>query len=211
MRPTGSGGPPAGPLRPVHAAPRAPALPPNVGMPALTHARGLTRYPVRTSAQVTSFMWVSQTGGRQRPRWVTDDESKPLHERGWCQPPHRPPKNSRRALHSQPGSCAGRSPVVGNTLETAQKRNRPFRILESGDVPLARGSPPRRHTRYWLTPICVHGASIGSDTTNTDQHGRASTPMERWQDPAPPMPRAALPASTPASAPSARRTRASAR
>jgi hypothetical protein len=39
--------------------------------------------------------------GRQRPRWVTDDESKPLHERGWCQPPHRP-AGELQACPSQP-------------------------------------------------------------------------------------------------------------
>jgi len=32
-------------------------------MPALTYARGLTQYPVHTSAQVTSSMWVSLGGG----------------------------------------------------------------------------------------------------------------------------------------------------
>jgi hypothetical protein len=75
-----------GPLRATAPLPRHWPIGPAEGCPCV----GAYQPPTGRSVQVTSQIRISRGGGHQRPRWVTDDEPKPLHERGWCQPPHLP-------------------------------------------------------------------------------------------------------------------------
>jgi hypothetical protein len=95
-----------------------------------------------------------------------------------------PPENSRRALHSQPSSCAGCSPVVRNLLETAQERNQPFRILERRCAPLL-GKPPEEPYPILadtdVRPWCVYrlryqaARAIMAEHQRRWRNGRTST------------------------------------
>jgi hypothetical protein len=62
--------------------------------------------------------------------------------------------------------------AIRNTLETIQEQHSPLRLLEIlSYVPIVTGEiPSRAMTRQSLTPMCIHGASIGTDTS---QHGAA--------------------------------------
>jgi hypothetical protein len=96
------------------------------------------------------------------------------------------PENSRHPLHRQPSSCAGCSPVVRNTLETAQEQDQPFWILERRRCALLIWKvSPKSHTQVLadnnVRPWCVHRLQAQSTQTNTAWHwprwrnGRTST------------------------------------